>query len=146
MKYRKLFFLSLPLSLLGLKKIISHHHNLCGRHSQHPGRWHHHGHAMKLVAWRLGLSPEQRGQLDELYNKIKTEGKPFCEKKSEIRNMLTREFRKEQFETNQLGKQITPETLSDAHDLFLKSIGEFHDILTPLQRDKVASRFERHHC
>ena len=144
MKYRKLFFLSLPLSLIGLKKVIGHHHE--ARSSRHCGRWPVRDHMMKFLAWRLGLTPDQKLKLEELRNKVKTDLKPFSEKHTEVRNILSKEFRKEQFETEQLSGQFTPEILDEAHEVFLKSIGELHDILTPMQRDKIASHFERHHC
>ena len=144
MKYRKLFFLSLPFSLLGLKKIISHHHHGCGGEHHHFHRYGHpHGHMMKFISWRLGLSPEQKSKLEELYGKMKTEGKPLSEKHEEIRKTLTEEFRKEQFAADRLEKQLTPEMHDAAHELFLNGIREFHGILTPVQRDKVAAHFER---
>lgn len=101
---------------------------------------------MKIIAWRLGLSPDQKMKLEELHNKVKTDLKPFTEKHSEVRSILTKEFRKERFETEQLSGKFTPEMLDEAHEVFLKSVGELHDILTPIQRDKVASHFERRHC
>ncbi len=147
MKYRKLFFLSLPFSLLGLKKIISHHHHGCGGgHHHFHGHGHHRGHMMKFISWRLGLSPEQKTKLEELYNTMKSEGRPLSEKRDEIRKTFTEEFRKEQFAVDQLEKQLTPEMLGTAYELFLNGIREFHDILTPVQRDKVAAHFERRHC
>ena len=144
MKYRKLFFLSLPLSLLGLKRIIEQHHHVAGGH--YHGRRFVRDHMMKLIVWRLGLLPEQRRKMEELSNRMKAEFKPFTEKHDEMRRNLTQEFRKEQFETDRLRGQFTPEMVEKGHDLLVKGIGEFHDILTPIQRDKVAAHFERHHC
>jgi len=150
MKFRKLFILSIPFSLIGLKKIAEHFHGHehgygHGHHGYH-GRRCGRGHMLKFMAWRLGLSPDQKTKLEELYATLKTDLKPFSEKRDEVHRILTTEFRKEQFSTDGLKEQCTPEMLAEAREAFMKGIGGLHDLLTPVQRDKLASMIERRNC
>lgn len=142
MKYRKLFYLTLPFSVFGLGKIIKHHHHGCGGNFHHNKR----KYMMKYFAWRLGLSEEQKEKIHNLFKGLKEEGKPFTDRHKNMRNVLTKEFRKENFETDMLQELCTPEVVGQGHELLMKGLKEIHDILTPVQREKMAAHFERCHC
>jgi Spy/CpxP family protein refolding chaperone len=139
MKFKHAFLIGLPFTVVGLGKVLHKfrmHHGGCCSSGEHR-----HGHMLKLLSWRLGLSAEQQSKLNDLMKKTHTSMDGVKTKREKLKEYIVNGFSKEKLDTQEIQSILEPGDFEQLRTSFATVLSEFHQILTPLQREKVQRHF-----
>jgi Spy/CpxP family protein refolding chaperone len=98
------------------------------------------------IASKLDMTDEQKGKMKILADKIVKKLPEFQAHRAEMGDTVLKQFQSDTFDTkevNALAKKHE-ESMKGFHEFAVKSLEEFHSILTPDQRKKVAERITEH--
>jgi Spy/CpxP family protein refolding chaperone len=140
MKYKHAFLIGLPFTVFGIGKALHkfrmHHGGCCGSTGEHR-----HGHMLKLLSWRLGLSAEQQSKLNDLMKKTHGSMDGMKSKREKFKEFIVNGFSKEKLDPDEIQNVLEPGDFEQLRTTFTTVLSEFHKILTPLQREKVQKHF-----
>jgi len=141
-----------PLFLIGLVLIIIASILFvfsCGR------RYHHRGHWMsteKKAEWfvnriskELDLHENQKTKLEQIKDELLAKKLEFKGTKAEIQDEIMSQIRNDSVDQEQLNEffEDNETKLKDMRSFLVAKFAEFHSILTPEQKDKLAEKLEK---
>jgi hypothetical protein len=145
---RRFFRFALPLAALaGAAVLVTGCRRGCGwRHD--PGRradW-----AAKKIASELGLDAAQKARLDSLKSALLSRRDEFRSLRAGMKDLLLTQLRSDKVDTAVLNRALEEREakLRELRGFLAGEFAEFHAMLTPAQREKLAAKVEKfgRHC
>jgi periplasmic protein CpxP/Spy len=145
---RRFFRFAVPVvALTGAAFLLSGCHRRCGwQHSpQERADW-----AAKKIASELGLDAGQKAKLDTIKAALLAREADFKAVHAGLKEMLIGQIRAGSVDSAALDKGLEEREakMKDLRGFVIAEFAEFHALLTPAQREKLAAKLEKmdHHC
>lgn len=93
------------------------------------------------------LTDEQQAQLDEIQDEIMAKAKDMRAEHKNMHAMIVAQLKSESINKEQLKANIANQRaqMDDLIDLAVERLAEFHQTLTPEQKDKLVNKIEKFH-
>lgn len=95
----------------------------------------------------MDLTDEQQAQLDEIQDELMTKAKDMRAEHKNMHAMIVAQLKSDSINKEQLKADIANHRaqMDDLIDLAIERLAEFHQTLTPEQKDKLVNKIEKFH-